>query len=113
MSTEPLTFLQFALIAIMVMLCLVYWRLGDILNALKGGGSGSAGLGSARPPAAVGERSRTIHPGLSDEKFIAIISAAVASALGQPVKVVGFKPLSTMDWTWAVQGRVSLHKNKV
>jgi hypothetical protein len=57
---------------------------------------------------------KTIHPGMSDEKFVAIISAAAAHALGgKPVSVVKFKPLNTMDWTWAVQGRVSLHTHKV
>jgi hypothetical protein len=112
MSTEPLTFLEFALIAIMVLIGLVYWRLGNILDALKGSG-GAVATGAARASAPMPIAGKTIHPGLSDEKFIAIISAATASALGQPVNVVGFKPLSTMDWTWAVQGRVALHKNKV
>jgi hypothetical protein len=57
---------------------------------------------------------KTIHPGLSDEQFVAIISAAAAHALGgKAVNVVKFKPLNTMDWTWAIQGRVSLHTHKV
>lgn len=56
----------------------------------------------------------TIHPGMSNEKFIAILSAAAAHALGNAsVSVVKFKPLNTMDWTWAVQGRVSLHNHKI
>jgi len=57
---------------------------------------------------------QTIHPGMSDEQFIAIISAAAAYACGgAQVSVVKFKPLHTMDWTWAIQGRVSLHTHKV
>jgi len=56
---------------------------------------------------------QTIHPGLSDDKFVAIISAAITHACGGPVNIVKFKPLNTMDWTWAVQGRVGLHTNKV
>jgi Na+-transporting methylmalonyl-CoA/oxaloacetate decarboxylase gamma subunit len=56
----------------------------------------------------------TMHPGMSNEKFIAILSAAAAHALGDAsVSVVKFKPLNTMDWTWAVQGRVSLHNHKI
>jgi len=58
--------------------------------------------------------SKTIHPGMSDEKFIALISAAAAHAFGgAQVSVVKFKPLNTMDWTWTIQGRVSLHTHKV
>jgi hypothetical protein len=76
-------------------------------------------LGLAQVSANAGSKSvvasaKTIHPGMSDEKFVAIISAAAAHALGgKPVSVVKFKPLNTMDWTWAVQGRVSLHTHKV
>ncbi|MCL2100850.1 MAG: hypothetical protein FWH22_03970 [Fibromonadales bacterium] len=56
----------------------------------------------------------TIHPGMSDELFLAIISAVATQALGgKPVSVVKFKPLNTMDWTWAIQGRVTLHAHKV
>ena len=55
----------------------------------------------------------SIHPGLSDEKFVAIISAAMTHVFGGPVNVVKFRPLNTMDWTWAIQGRVGLHTNKV
>jgi len=57
---------------------------------------------------------KTIHPGMSDEQFIAIISSAAAYALGSAqVSVVKFKPLNTLDWTWAIQGKVALHTHKV
>ena len=69
---------------------------------------------ASAPVAAPPTAAKTIHPGLTDEQFVAIISAAAAHALGgKPVSVVKFKPLSTMDWTWAIQGRVSLHTHKV
>jgi len=68
----------------------------------------------SKPVAAVSASgAKTIHPGMSDEKFIAIISAAAAHAFGgAQVSVVKFKPFNTMDWTWTVQGRVSLHTHK-
>ena len=74
------------------------------------------GLAKVEAPksAAPAVAAKTIHPGLTDEQFVAIISAAAAHALGgKPVSVVKFRPLNTMDWTWAVQGRVSLHTRKV
>jgi Na+-transporting methylmalonyl-CoA/oxaloacetate decarboxylase gamma subunit len=65
-------------------------------------------------PKPVAASAKTIHPGMSDEQFVAIVSAAAAHALGgKPVSVVKFRPLNTMDWTWAIQGRVSLHTHKV
>jgi hypothetical protein len=67
-----------------------------------------------KPVAASASGTKTIHPGMSDEQFIAIISTAAAYALGSAsVSVVKFKPLNTMDWTWAIQGRVALHTHKV
>jgi len=86
--------------------------LGSIEDLLKKGGvpAAAAQHRSAQPGALVAQ---TIHPGLSDEKFVAIITAAITHACGGPVNVVKFKPLNTMDWTWAVQGRVGLHTNKV
>lgn len=51
----------------------------------------------------------TIHPGLADEKLVAILSAAAHEALGKPVSVVTFRPIDGMDRTWTVQGRVGLH----
>jgi len=67
-----------------------------------------------KPAAVSASGAKTIHPGMSDEQFIAIISAAAAHALGgAPVSVVKFKPLNTLDWTWAIQGKVALHTHKV
>jgi len=51
----------------------------------------------------------SIHPGLSDEAFLAILAVAATEVLGQAVSVVRFRPLDSMDWTWSVQGRVGLH----
>lgn len=54
-------------------------------------------------------KATTIHPGLSDEKLVAILVAAAADVMGHPVSVVKFRPMNSMDWTWSVQGRVALH----
>ncbi len=51
----------------------------------------------------------TIHPGLTDEQLMAILAVAATEALGQPVAVVSFRPLGSMDWTWSIQGRVQHH----
>ena len=60
---------------------------------------------AATPPAAPA----TIHPGLTDEKLMAILAVAATEALGQAVAVVSFRPLGSMDWTWSIQGRVQHH----
>ena len=57
--------------------------------------------------------SPTIHPGLSDEKLVLILALVASQNLGRSVGVVKFRPMNTMDWTWAVQGRTLLHTNRL
>lgn len=50
-----------------------------------------------------------VHPGLADDELVAILAVAATEVLGQAVAVVKFRTMDSMDWTWSVQGRVSLH----
>jgi len=110
-SPEGLVFvLMLCIIAISFRIMLF---LGSIEDLLKQKGSAPATAARSHGAVQAGATTQTIHPGLSDEKFVAIITAAITHACGGPVNVVKFKPLNTMDWTWAVQGRVGLHTNKV
>ena len=63
-------------------------------------------VASPAAPAASG-----VHPGLSDEEFVAILAVAATEVVGQAVSVVKFRTMDSMDWTWSVQGRVSLHSS--
>ena len=53
----------------------------------------------------------TIHPGLSDDRLLAILATAVQEVMGQSATVVKFRTMGSMDWTWSVQGRVSHHSS--
>lgn len=52
-----------------------------------------------------------VHPGLTNEQLAVIFAVAAAEVLGGPVKVVKFKPQSSAEWTWTVQGRAELQTN--
>jgi hypothetical protein len=65
----------------------------------------------AVPVAVAASAPKTIHPGLSDEKLLAILAVAAQEAVGQAVSVVKFRHMGSMDWTWSVQGRVGLHSS--
>ncbi len=54
---------------------------------------------------------KTIHPGLSDDRLLAILATAVQEVLGKPASIVKFRTMGSMDWTWSVQGRVSHHSS--
>jgi hypothetical protein len=126
MTIETLAF--YSLTAFLILICMVGYLIH--LQGEKKPKSVSAGTVGVAPRGYPGGTS-TIHPGMSDEHFmaiagavashyrisdqelIAILTAAAAHTLGMSVSVVKFKPLNTMDWTWAVQGRVALHSHKV
>ncbi|MDR2553942.1 MAG: OadG family protein [Fibromonadaceae bacterium] len=115
--SDLLTFQSFGFVLVLCVLASLWALIGFVSYVIKilGLGQESPTAGTS-PAASAGARptGKTIHPGMSDEKFVAIISAAAAHALGgKAVSVVKFKPLNTMDWTWAIQGRVSLHTHKV
>ncbi|MDR2579886.1 MAG: OadG family protein [Fibromonadaceae bacterium] len=128
MTPESFQLVVYALLAgLVVLICMVGYLIKLQIPATGSKTASAATAANASVPVASGP----IHPGLSDEEFMAVIGAAVAQhslsnekliailtaaaahTLGMPVSVVKFKPLSTMDWTWAVQGRVALHTNKV
>ena len=119
MNPETVSLLILAALAVLV--CMVGYLI-SLQNSAK----------SSKPSvSAASAAGGTIHPGMSnehfmaiigavtshhranDERLIAILTAAAAHTLGVPVAVVKFKPLNTMDWTWAVQGRVALHSPRV
>ena len=58
------------------------------------------------PVAAVG-----IHPGLSDQELVILLTVAASEQLGKHASVVSFRPMDSMDWTWSQQGRAVLHNS--
>ncbi len=55
----------------------------------------------------------TIHPGMSNEKFVTILAVAACEVLGQAVSVVRFRPLGGSDWSWSAQARAGLHTHTI
>ena len=49
------------------------------------------------------------HPGLTRDELLILLTAAAVEVIGKPVSIVRFRPMTPMDWTWAVQGRVDIH----
>jgi phenylpyruvate tautomerase PptA (4-oxalocrotonate tautomerase family) len=64
----------------------------------------------AAAPVAPAASAPSIHPGLSNEQFVALVSAVASHVLGAPTTVVKFRPMNGNDWTWAVQGRAALQQ---
>jgi hypothetical protein len=54
-----------------------------------------------------------IHPGLTDQQLVVLLTAAACEALGEPVRVDRFRPLTATDWNWAAQGRHDLQSHRL
>ncbi len=49
-----------------------------------------------------------IHPGLTDQQLVVLLTAAASEMLQQPVRVERFRQAPSGDPTWAAQGRSEL-----
>jgi len=54
-----------------------------------------------------------IHPGLSDQQLVVLLTAAAYEVLGEPVRIEKFRPLAAKDWNWAAQGRSVLQSHRL
>jgi len=54
-----------------------------------------------------------IHPGLTDQQLVVLLTAAASEMLGGTVRVDTFKPLTAKDLNWAAQGRNVLQSHRL
>ena len=54
-----------------------------------------------------------IHPGLTDQQLVVLLTAAACEILDGPVRVDRFRPLTARDLNWATQGRRELHTHRL
>lgn len=54
-----------------------------------------------------------MHPGLSDQELVVVLTAAAYTVLGEAVHVEKFRPLFAKDWNWAAQGRRELQSHRL
>jgi len=75
-------------------------------------GSAPAALAKISPPPKPVTLSG-IHPGLSDQQLVVLLTAAAYEVLGEPVRIETFRPLAAKDWNWAAQGRSVLQSHRL
>jgi hypothetical protein len=73
--------------------------------------SGFAGIPPITTPSTHFAAAHGIHPGLSDQQLVVLLTAAACEALGGPVRIDRFRPMTAKDWNWAAQGRQHLQSH--
>lgn len=54
-----------------------------------------------------------MHPGLTDQQLVVLLTAAANEMLGRPVRIDTFRPLTARDLSWAAQGRSELQSHRL
>ncbi len=75
--------------------------------------SGSAVASQIPPPSTQSAVTDGIHPGLSDQQLVVLLTAAACEALGEPVRIDRFRPLAAKNGNWAAQGRHELQSHRL
>ena len=75
--------------------------------------SGSAATSPITSPSTQSVVTGGIHPGLSDQRLVVLLTAAACEALGEPVRVDRFRPLTAKNGNWAAQGRHELQSHRL
>lgn len=55
----------------------------------------------------------TIHPGLTDQQLVVMLTAAATEIIGSPVRIGKLRPLTARDHSWSAQGRSELHSHRL
>lgn len=72
-------------------------------------GSGPAAAFPSIQSAATG----SIHPGLSDQQLVVLLTAAASEVLGRPIRIDKFRPVTIKSLNWAAQGRHELQSHRL
>lgn len=92
--------------AVMVGLSFIWSILSRLLNAPEDAVFSDGE--TARSAVATG-----MHPGLTDQELVVLLTAAASEVLGASVRVDRFRPLADASSTWAAQGRMDLHSHRL
>lgn len=109
------------LIVVMVVLLSLYLICAGIGRLLRGVQRAFASRSVSVPsaplttltPAAPNPLTSGIHPGLTDQQLAVILTAAAQEAVGGPVRVERFRPLTDRDLDWAAKGRRDLQSHQL
>lgn len=76
-------------------------------------GSDQAAISAANGPPTISAATVSIHPGLSDQELVVLLTAAASEAMGGSVRIERFRPLTDKDGSWTVQGRQILQSHRL
>lgn len=100
-------------IVVLAGLSLVCAAIGRLMKKLVGDGAVVPAIAAVQPSASMACVSGGIHPGLTDQQLVVLLTAAASELLDGPVRVDKFRPLTSKDLNWSAQGRSVLQSHRL
>jgi len=97
-----------AVMVVLIALSLICSAIGRLLGALQKPEPSPVDVPTVSPTATSG-----MHPGLTDQHLVVLLTAAASQVLEGPVRVERFRPLTAKDMNWATQGRHALQDHRL
>ena len=89
---------------------------GPLIMPLERSTLKESGSAAASPTTSLSTQSAVtggIHPGLSNQQLVVLLTAAACEALGGAVRVDRFRRLTAKNGNWAAQGRHELQSHRL
>lgn len=90
------------------LICMAIGRLIRTLERSAAPATAPATIASSPEVPAAG-----IHPGLTDQQLVVLMTAAAHEVLGAPVLITGIRPLTAKNSNWSAKGRSDLHSHRL
>jgi|APHig6443717497_1056834.scaffolds.fasta_scaffold254687_1 hypothetical protein len=100
-------------IVVLAGLSLICSLIGRLLRSLSTSAATAAAAPVTVTPPAPTVSISGIHPGLTDQQLVVLLTAAATEILGESVRVEKFRPLTSKDLNWAAQGRSVLQSHRL
>lgn len=98
---------------VLVGLSLICSLIGRLIKLLDRSGAELPAALSPAPGPAPSTAAATIHPGLTDQQLVVLLTAAATEVIGGPVRIASFRQANNKGGNWAVQGRSELQTHRL
>ena len=92
----------------------IYSAIRRLINAIRQPDrEASLAVSTVPAPVAPVAAASGIHPGLTDQQLVALLTVAACEVMDGLVRIEKFQPLTAKDWNWVAQGRSDLHSHRL
>lgn len=100
-------------LVVLVGLSLICSLIGRLITTVEKRVAGLPAVAPAIVPTPSTAAAGGIHPGLTDQQLVVLLTAAATEAIGGPVRIGSFRAVNNRGGNWAAQGRSELQTHRL